>query len=89
MIFLSHRFFCGNLRRQGREVVFNEHLLWAGDHSRYISHSITSFAVSALVIVQFLNSVLTPESLPATEDGLSAICFHMWVFPVSIACLFN
>lgn len=43
---------------------------------------ITSFiaAVPAIAIVRFSNSLLTAESLPFSEDRLTAICSHVWVF---------
>ena len=36
-------------------------------------------AAPVITIVQLSNSLLTTESLPFSEDGLTAICSHMWV----------
>ena len=45
-------------------------------------------AAPAIVTVQFSNSLVTPESLPFSEDGLTAICSHVWVFLfASLVCL--
>lgn len=37
-------------------------------------------AVPVITVVQLSNSLLTTESLLFSEDGLTAICSHVWVF---------
>lgn len=46
-----------------------------------------AIAVPAVITVQYSNSLLTPESLPFSEDKLTAICSHVWVFcSASLVC---
>lgn len=48
---------------------------------------IASLLFAVTVSEHFSNSLLSPESLSFLEDGLTAICCHVWVFLVSNACL--
>lgn len=49
--------------------------------------ALLAVAVPAIVTVQYSNSLLTSESLPFSEDGLTAICSYVWVFlSASLVC---